>query len=87
MSATLAEKTVDLDEILYQSVVDEEFRAQLLADPSIFGLGEFDVALPDPVEPQDQALLDLASGSHYIVACRATCSSGPFTIVCDGNTK
>lgn len=87
MSTTLAEKTVDLDEILYQSVVDEEFRAQLLADPSIFGLGGFDVALPAPVEPQDQTLLDLASGSQYIVACRSTCSSGPFTIVCDGTTK
>lgn len=86
MSAMLSEMPVDLEEALYQSVVDEEFRAELLEDPSRFGMGELGSALPDPVERQDQALLDLASGS-YIVACRSTCSFGPFTVVCDGTTK
>jgi hypothetical protein len=87
MSATLSEMPIDFDGLLYQSAVDEEFRAQLLADPGFFGLGEFRFALPVAVEPQDQALLDLASGSNFVAQCRSTCSSGPFTIVCDGTTK
>lgn len=87
MSATLSEMPAGLDELFYQSVVDEEFRAQLLTDPSLFGLGELSVALPAPVEPQDQALLGLASGAYFVAQCRSTCSFGPFTVVCDGTTK
>ncbi len=86
-SATLTEIPADLDEILYQSVVDEEFRAQLLADPGLFGLAELSFALPDPVEPQDPALLDLASGVDFVAQCRSTCSAGPLTVICDGTTK
>ena len=87
MSATLCEIPVDLDEMFYQSVVDEEFRAQLLADPGLFGLSEPSLVLPTPVEPQDEALLDLASGADFVAQCRSTCSMGPFTVVCDGATK
>lgn len=87
MSATLCEIPVDLDEMFYQSVVDEEFRAQLLADPGLFGLSESSLVLPTPVEHQDEALLDLASGADFVAQCRSTCSMGPFTVVCDGATK
>lgn len=87
MSAILRETPVDLDEILYQSVVDDEFRTQLLTDPSLLGLGDQSFTLPAPVEPQDTAGLDLAAGEFYIAMCGSTCSAGPVTIVCDGNTK
>jgi Family of unknown function (DUF5973) len=87
MSASLSETHVDLDEILYQSVVDEAFRTQLLADPSLLGLGAQSVTLPAPVESQNTAALDLTSGASYITMCASTCSGGPFTIVCDGTTK
>jgi hypothetical protein len=78
---------VEFDQVLYQSVVDEEFRALVLADPSAFGLGEPSFGFPPAVEPQDRALLDLASGSRFSASCASTCSSGPFTFVCDGTTK
>ncbi|EFC80455.1 cinnamycin family lantibiotic [Parafrankia sp. EUN1f] len=74
----------DLDEVLYQAVVDEEFRALVLADPKAFGIGA-EMALPDAVEPQSQAILEF--GTIAGRDCKTTCSSGPITIVCDGNTK
>ena len=87
MSATLCETPVDLDDLFYQSAVDEEFRAQLLANPGLFGLDEPALLLPTPVEPQDESLLDLASGADFVARCGSTCSAGPFTVVCDGTTK
>lgn len=86
MSGILLDR-VDLDEVLYQSVVDEEFRALLIAEPNSFGLGDPSFDLPVAVEPQDRALLDLASGAQFSAMCSTTCSSGPFTFVCDGTTK
>ena len=80
------ESRVD-DEVLYQSVVDEEFRELLLADPGRFGLTDPRSRLPTAVEPQDRGLLDLASGVQFSAQCRSTCSSGPFTFICDGTTK
>ncbi|MGH2732824.1 MAG: cinnamycin family lantibiotic [Actinomycetota bacterium] len=88
MSAILSEMPIDLDELFYQSVVDEEFRAQLLADPTVFGLDDaLTFALPAPVESQDPTLLELASRVDFIVGCASTCSFGPYTVVCDGTTK
>ncbi|MGH3973639.1 MAG: hypothetical protein ACRDS9_09965 [Pseudonocardiaceae bacterium] len=40
MSAIQSAPRIDVDEILYQSVGDDEFRAQLVTDPSLLGLGE-----------------------------------------------
>jgi hypothetical protein len=77
----------DLDDVLYQSVVDEEFRELLLANPGSFGLAESRSALPDPVEVQDRTLLDLVSGMEFTAQCKSTCSDGPLTIICDGTTK
>lgn len=87
MSASLSATSIDLDDIRYHSVVDDEFRAQLLADPSLLGLEGLSVELPAPVEPQDSTGLDLVSGDYYITMCASTCSQGPFTIYCDGGTK
>ena len=87
MSATLPEMRIDLDDVCYQSVVDDEFRAQLLADPSLLGLDGLNITVPAPVEPQDSTGLDLVAGDYYITMCSSTCSQGPFTLVCDGTTK
>jgi len=87
VSATVLDRNVDLEDVLYQSVVDEEFRAQVLADPSAFGVSTSSFVLPTAVEPQDRAMLDLASGSQFMAQCGTSCSWGPFTIVCDGTTK
>jgi len=87
MTATLCEMPVDLDDLFYQSVVDEEFRDLLISDPSLFGLTEPSLLLPTAVEGQDESLLDLASGASFIVQCASTCSYGPFTVVCDGGSK
>jgi hypothetical protein len=86
MTTTYVERSLDLDELLYQSVVDEEFRARLLADPEAFGISA-EVVLPEPVQPQDRTLLELGMSALDVYACASTCSSGPFTIVCDGTTK
>ena len=87
MSTILMDTRPDLDEVLYQSVVDEEFRALVAADPGSFGLGERDGSLPAAVEPQDLGLLDLASGIQFTAQCRSTCSSGPLSIICSCTTK
>jgi hypothetical protein len=87
VSATVLDPPVELDDVLYQSVVDEEFRAEFLADPGVFGFSGTSVVVPTAVEPQDRALLDLASGSQFMAQCGTSCSWGPFTVVCDGTTK
>ena len=86
MVATLSERSLDLDELLYLSVVDEEFRALVLADPEAFGIGA-EMVLPESVESQDRALLELGMSALDVYACASPGSSGPFTIVCDGGTK
>ena len=87
MAATLCEMPVDLDDLFYQSVVDEEFRALVVSDPGLFGLTEPSLLLPTAVEPPDESLLDLVSGASFVAQCKSTCSYGPFTVVCDGTTK
>jgi hypothetical protein len=78
----------ELDELLYQSVVDDEFRSDLVADPLRFGLDFESLFLPEPVEPQNQDLLDIGfAGVDVVYMCGSTCSSGPFTVVCDGCSK
>jgi len=81
MSAIQSETRIDLDEILHQSVVDDEFRAQLVADPTLLGLGEHSFTLPTPIEAQNSTGLDLIAG-HYYDLQAATCSFG-FTVICD----
>jgi hypothetical protein len=93
MSAVVTDKRSDaadlsgLDDVLYQSVVDDEFREQLVADPASFGFAGAPPALPDAIEAQDRTGLDLVSGTQYTAQCKSTCSQGPLTIICDGTTK
>lgn len=85
MSASVLDR-VEVDEVLIQSVVDEEFRALLLANPGSFDLSEPTFGFPAPVEAQDRTLLDLASGAQFSAMCATTCSTG-ITFICDGTTK
>ena len=89
MSATLTDVRMNghLDDVLYQSVVDEEFRELLLADPASFGFTESRPRLPEAIEAQDRTALDLVSGIEFSAQCKSTCSDGPLTIICDGTTK
>jgi hypothetical protein len=76
------------DSMTLQAVVDGEFRAELLADPGAFGVAAS--SLPAPVEQPDQESLDFWTegvAAMEIYACRTSCSWGPFTAVCDGETK
>jgi hypothetical protein len=66
MAATLCETPVDLDDLFYEIVVDEEFRAMLLSDPDLFGLAEPILLLPTAVESPDESLLDLVSGPSFV---------------------
>lgn len=73
---------------LQQAAVDSEFRTALMDDPAAFGLSGG--SLPASVEQPDQESLDFWTegvAAMEIYACRTSCSWGPFTIVCDGETK
>ncbi|WP_017718744.1 cinnamycin family lantibiotic [Kamptonema formosum] len=93
MSITLEKPSVIyLEQLFQKAAIDADFRDEILANPEAFGIpAGAELALPAAVEKQDQSvfeLLDDALGELNIaVACRATCSFGPFTIVCDGTTK
>lgn len=71
------------EELLYQSVVDDEFRAILTASPAAFG---FDAAVPTPVESAEIGLADVALAGIDIYACNNTCSWG-LTALCDKITN
>ncbi len=71
-----------------QAVVDSEFRTELIADPSVFGVSA--ISLPASVEQPDQESLDFWTegiAAMEVYACASTCSFGPATILCDGSTK
>jgi hypothetical protein len=87
VSTVLFDAPVDLDELRYQCVVDEEFRALVLADPGAFGITDPSFVVPTAVARQDRTMLDLASGAVFASQCISTCTGGPFTIICDGTTK
>ncbi len=78
---TLEIAPADVEQMLYQSVVDAEFRADFSA--ALFGGGSW----PEAIESQERALLDVALAGTDAYMCSTTCSSGPFTLVCDGSTK
>ncbi len=72
-----------LERMMQQAAVDADFRA----DSVKFGID----TLPEAVEEQDQHFYDLLNDGidsiGVLVACSSTCSFGPFTIACDGQTK
>jgi Family of unknown function (DUF5973) len=74
--------------VLRHAAADAEFREELLSDPASFGVSAD--AVPEAVERQDEESLGYWTegvAASDIYACSATCSAGPFTIVCDGTTK
>jgi Family of unknown function (DUF5973) len=73
---------------LQQAVVDSEFRQELQANPSAFGVAV--ESLPAAVEQPDQDALDFWTEgvtANEIYACVTSCSWGPITAICDGTTK
>jgi len=90
MIATVSKNSINHETLLYQAVVDHEFRAELVDTPNAFGMDHSALLLPDAVEQQDQASLKLWSeglANVDVYDCASTCSYGPITAVCDGTTK
>jgi len=90
MPTTLPVIDHDQEELLYQAAVDQEFRDVLSANPERFMLSRTVLVLPSSVQQQDQGFVDSLHEdleSMDIFACVTSCSSGPFTFVCDGSTK
>jgi hypothetical protein len=78
----------DLELLLQRSVIDGEFRSELVDHPEAFGIAadRENISLPKPVEQQDMSFVELVSEDNIFAAdCGSTCVSG-FTILCDGNT-
>ncbi|TDD89275.1 cinnamycin family lantibiotic [Actinomadura rubrisoli] len=70
---------------ILRSAVDTEFRDEL-----VHSYGVSADSLPAAVEQPDQESLDFWTegvAAMEIYACRNSCSFGPLTIVCDGDTK
>lgn len=74
-----------LEQAVYRSVVDDEFRALASANPDLFGLEGIDT--PTAVETEAHEGLAVSSMAHVdIQACNNTCSWG-FTQLCDKFTN
>ncbi|NEO39949.1 MAG: cinnamycin family lantibiotic [Moorea sp. SIOASIH] len=82
--------TATLEKVLHQASIDAEFRSEVQNNPEAFGLSAT-TTLPESVEKQDHAFIELLNASlgefDIAASCESTCSSGPLTIVCDGTTK
>jgi Family of unknown function (DUF5973) len=82
-----------LEQLLQRAATDAEFREQLESNPKSFGISsDIKLVLPKSVATQEQSVIDLKDnieGELGIVpmACKSTCTQGPYTIVCDGTTK
>jgi len=81
MSATL-------EQTIYRSVVDEDFRALVAASPELYGLEALGgLGFPEAVESEiQQALAGTAMVDADVQACNTSCSWG-MTIVCDKFTN
>ena len=85
---TVENSVVDtLEELLQRSVIDLEFRTELLNNPEAFGIlvDTENLVLPKSVAPQDMLFMELVNEAADFAACSSTCISG-FTIVCDGQS-
>jgi hypothetical protein len=73
-----------LEQTLYRSVVDEEFRALLAASPDLFGLGGAGCpGCPEAVESEvHRGLAGTAMADVDFQACKNTCSWG-VSVLCD----
>ena len=85
---TVANSVVDtLEQLLQRSVIDIEFRTELLNNPEAFGLrvDTENLVLPKQVAPQDMLFIELVNEAADFGACSNTCISG-YTIRCDGES-
>lgn len=90
MIATVSKNSVSSETMLYQAVVDHEFRTELMDTPDVFGMGHGAFLLPDSVERQEQESMKIWSeglAAVDVYDCTNTCSYGPVTLVCDGYSK
>jgi hypothetical protein len=88
--ATISSSSVDTETMVYQAVVDHEFRARFIDTPGSFGIDHDTFVLPDAIERQEQESLKIWSeglAALDVYDCVSTCSWGPITAVCDGTTK
>lgn len=76
-----------LEQLLQRSVIDLEFRRELLTNPEEFGISadSEELVLPIPVEQQDMSFVELVTDANEIANCVTTCVSG-FTLICDGSS-
>jgi hypothetical protein len=85
---TVETSVVDtLEQLFQRSVIDHEFRSELLNNPEAFGIqvDPENLVLPKSVAQQDMLFIELVKEAPEIVACRNTCVSG-WTLRCDGYT-
>lgn len=71
-----------LERMMQQATLDPDFRSEAKKR----GVRD----LPMPVEGQDQEFFELVDDGMSaidIMMCGSSCSSGPWTVVCDGGTK
>ncbi|GAB1541755.1 hypothetical protein NUACC21_44270 [Scytonema sp. NUACC21] len=81
-----------LEQLLQRAATDAEFRNELESNPTSFGISsETTLVLPKSVAIQEQSGMELGDDVEgelgIVVACQSTCTSGPYTIICDGTTK
>lgn len=81
-----------LEELLQRAVVDSSFRDELVANPESFGIpSDTKLVLPTPVEKHEECGIelndDIAGDLGIVGSCQTSCTTGPYTIVCDGSTK
>lgn len=81
-----------LEELLQQAAVDAAFRDELVTNPASFGISsDTKLVLPTAVATQDELSINfddnIAGELGIVVACKTSCTTGPYTIVCDGSTK
>jgi len=86
---TVETSVVDtLEQLLQRSVIDHEFRSELLNNPEAFGIqvDPENLVLPKSVAPQDMLFMELVNKAEDMApSCRSTCVSG-WTMRCDGTT-
>ncbi|EGJ35563.1 MULTISPECIES: cinnamycin family lantibiotic [Moorena] len=79
-----------LEKVLHQACIDAEFRSEVQNNPEAFGLSAT-TSLPESVEKQDHAVIELLNASlgefDIVAQCQPSCDLGALTIVCDGVTK
>jgi len=71
----------EVENWLYDSIVDEDLRSTILEEPAHFGLDAG--SLPEAVEAHDHAGLDLSDPAMETFLRVSTCSWGPGTVICD----